>query len=66
MQFLEGYVRNYRRMNLSQLHNRSMFTKREIDYYSNLGEMLGFSAFIEDSPYENLLSFWLVYERLSR
>ncbi|KOP30625.1 hypothetical protein ADM98_03995 [Exiguobacterium sp. BMC-KP] len=52
MQFFEGYVRNYRRMNLSQLHNRSMFTKREIDYFANLGEMLGFSAFVEDSKFD--------------
>ncbi|MBW8352059.1 hypothetical protein K0H71_21895 [Bacillus sp. IITD106] len=52
MQFFEGYVRNYRRMNLSQLHNRSMFTKREIDYYANLGEMLGFDVFIEDSKFD--------------
>jgi hypothetical protein len=39
-------------MNLSQLHNRSMFTKREIDYFANLGEMLGFDAFIEDSKFD--------------
>ncbi|MCG7344025.1 hypothetical protein MHZ92_07770 [Sporosarcina sp. ACRSL] len=49
MQFFNGYVRNYRRMNLTNLHNRSMLTKREIDYFANLGEMLGFDAFIEDS-----------------
>lgn len=66
MQFFEGYVRNYRRMNLSQLHNRSMFTKREIDYFANLGEMLGFDAFVEDSKFDKLkgrsrpmdLSWW--------
>lgn len=52
MQFFEGYVRNYRRVNLSQLHNRSMFTKREIDYFANLGEMLGFNAFVEDSKFD--------------
>lgn len=65
-QFFEGYVRNYRRMNLSQLHNRSMFTKREIDYFANLGEMLGFDAFVEDSKFDKLkgrsrpmdLSWW--------
>lgn len=66
MQFFEGYVRNYRRMNLSHLHNRSMFTKREIDYFANLGEMLGFDVFIEDSKFDKLkgrsrpmdLSWW--------
>ncbi|HZG71888.1 MAG TPA: hypothetical protein VEY51_10180 [Chondromyces sp.] len=66
MQFFEGYVRNYRRMNLSQLHNRSMFTKREIDYFATLGEMLGFEAFVEDSKFDKLkgrsrpmdLSWW--------
>ncbi|MFJ6266299.1 hypothetical protein [Lysinibacillus xylanilyticus] len=52
MQFFEGYVRNYRKLNLSKLHNRSMFTKREIDYFANLGEMLGFDAFIEDSKFD--------------
>jgi len=29
-----------------------MFTKREIDYFANLGEMLGFDAFIEDSKFD--------------
>jgi len=52
MQFFEGYVRNYRRMNLSELHNRTMFTKREIDYFANLGEMLGFEVFVEDSKFD--------------
>ncbi|NHM30658.1 hypothetical protein G8761_08545 [Bacillus sp. C11] len=52
IQFFEGYVRNYRRMNLTQLHNRSMFTKREIDYFANLGEMLGFDSFVEDSKFD--------------
>lgn len=52
MQFFEGYVRNYRRINLSDLHNRSMFTKREIDYFANLGEILGFNAFVEDSKFD--------------
>lgn len=52
IQLFEGYVKNYRRMNLSKLHNRSMFTKREIDYFAQLGEMLGFDAFIEDSKFD--------------
>lgn len=55
MQFFEGYVRNYRRMNLSNLHNRSMFTKREIEYFASLGEVLGFDAFVEDSKYDKSL-----------
>lgn len=66
MQFFDGYIRNYRRLNLSQLHNKSMFTIREIDYFSNLGEMLGFDTFIEDSKFDKLkgrsrpmdLSWW--------
>ena len=66
MQFFDGYVRNYRRMNLTQLHNFSMFTKREIDYFANLGEMLGFDAYIEDSKFDKVkrysrpmdLSWW--------
>ncbi|MBO1513560.1 hypothetical protein [Metabacillus bambusae] len=52
MQFFDGYVRNYRRMNLSHLHNISMFTKREIDYFAQLGEFLGFDAFVEDSKFD--------------
>ncbi|MCA1054331.1 hypothetical protein LCM10_04970 [Rossellomorea aquimaris] len=48
MQFFEGYVRNYRRLNLSVNHNVSMFTNREIDYFASLGEMLGYEVFIED------------------
>ncbi|MFV8830542.1 hypothetical protein [Alkalihalobacterium sp. APHAB7] len=55
MQFFEGYVRNYRRMNLSVAHNHLMFTKREIDYFANFGEMLGFDAFIEDSKFDKAL-----------
>ncbi|MEI4770474.1 hypothetical protein WAX74_12590 [Psychrobacillus sp. FJAT-51614] len=66
MQLFEGYVRNYRRMNLSHLHNVSMFTKREIDYFAQLGEFLGFNAFVEDSKFDKLkgrsrpmdLSWW--------
>lgn len=66
MQFFEGYVRNYRRLNLTCIHNRSMFTKREIDYFANLGEMLGFDAFVEDSKFDKVrgrsrpmdLSWW--------
>lgn len=58
MQFFEGYVRNYRRMNLSHLHNISMFTKREIDFFAQLGEMLGFDAFIEDSKFDKLKGFY--------
>lgn len=53
MQFFEGYVRNYRRFNLSTVHNRSMFTQREINHFANLGEMLGFDAFIEDSKFDS-------------
>lgn len=48
MQFFEGYVRNYRRLNLNDTHNRSMFTQREINYFANLGEMLGYDTFVED------------------
>jgi hypothetical protein len=52
IQLFEGYVRNYRRMNLTREHNSSMFTKREIDYFANLGEMLGFETFIEDGKFD--------------
>ncbi|MCA0970837.1 hypothetical protein LCM20_09565 [Halobacillus litoralis] len=49
MQLFEGYVRNYRKINLNSMHNRTMFTKREIDYFASLGEMLGFESFVEDA-----------------
>ncbi|WP_240035122.1 hypothetical protein [Neobacillus notoginsengisoli] len=52
MQFFEGYVRNYRRLNLTGIHNRSMMTNREIEYFANLGEMLGFDSFVEDSKFD--------------
>lgn len=66
MQYFEGYVRNYRRMNISEDHNRSMVTRREIEYFANLGEMLGFTAFVEDSKMDKVkgrsrpmdLSWW--------
>jgi hypothetical protein len=54
--FFAGYVRNYRRLNLNSQHNRSMFTRREIDYFANLGEMLGYDAFIEDSKYDQKMN----------
>jgi hypothetical protein len=73
MQFFEGYVRNYRRLNLSADHNISMFTKREIEYFANLGEMLGFDAFIEDGRIDKVkgrsrpmdLSWWKWDKRIS-
>jgi hypothetical protein len=52
MQFFEGYVRNYRRFNLSTVHNRSMVTQREISHFADLGEMLGFDSFIEDTKFD--------------
>jgi hypothetical protein len=72
VQFFEGYVRNYRRINLTNIHNRSMITKREIDYFANLGELLGFDVFIEDSKLDKTrgrsrpmdLSWWKWDSRL--
>ncbi|BCG60795.1 hypothetical protein [Paenibacillus sp. URB8-2] len=74
MSFMEGYVRNYRKLNLHQATNRSMFTKREIDYFANLGEMLGLFSFVEDTK-PNLdygrsrpmdLSWWKWDERIDK
>ena len=42
-------------LNLNELHNRSMFTRREIEHFSNLGEMLGYSVFVEDAKYDKRL-----------
>lgn len=74
MSFFEGYVRNFRRLNLSSLHNRSMFTNREIDYFARLGEWLGFDAYVEDSKRNDLtgrsrpmdLSWWKWDTRLDK
>jgi hypothetical protein len=52
MIFFEGYVKNYRRLNLTQQHNKSMLTRREIDYFANLGEVLGYDVFMEDSKHD--------------
>ncbi|GHI00996.1 hypothetical protein [Neobacillus kokaensis] len=74
LQFFEGYVRNYRRLNLTGIHNRSMFTQREIDYFANLGEMLGFDAFVEDAKFDKVkgrsrpmdLAWWKWDERKNK
>jgi hypothetical protein len=49
LKIFEGYVRNYRRLNLFQATNNSMFTKREIEYFATVGEYLGLFSFIEDT-----------------
>lgn len=73
MNIFEGYIRNYRRLNLYQSTNRSMFTKREIDYFANVGEVLGFFSYVEDSkpplygrsrPMD--LSWWKLDERIDK
>lgn len=74
MNIFEGYVRNYRRLNLYQATNKSMFTKREIEYFANLGEMLGLFSFVEDTKpnYDNSrsrpmdLSWWKSDERIDK
>lgn len=74
MIFFEGYVRNYRRLNLNELHNRSMFTRREIDYFANLGEMLGLDISVEDSKPDKLkgrsrpmdLAWWKWDQRIDK
>lgn len=73
MNILEGYVRNYRKLNLFQATNRSMFTRREISYFESVGEYLGFFSFIEDTkPNHDYgrsrpmdLSWWKWDERIS-
>ncbi|TSB45551.1 hypothetical protein [Alkalicoccobacillus porphyridii] len=49
MNVFEGYVRNYRSLNLEANHHVSMFTLREIEYFCRLGDMLGFISYIEDA-----------------
>jgi len=70
--FFEGYVRNYRRFNLSSNHNITMHTNREIEYFANLGELLGFESFVEDGKRDLLigrkrpmdLSWWKYDQRV--
>lgn len=49
IQVFEGYVRNYRRLNIHQAANKSQFTKKEIEYFSTAGEYLGLFPFVEDT-----------------
>jgi hypothetical protein len=44
----EGYVRCYRTLNLNLLHNNATdFTKRELSFFSDLGERLGYISLME-------------------
>jgi nucleosome binding factor SPN SPT16 subunit len=51
-----------------------MFTKREIDYFANLGEMLGYHVFVEDYKFDKImgrsrpmdLSWWKSDERIDK
>lgn len=73
LNILEGYIRNYRKLNLFQATNNSMYTKREIGYFETVGEYLGFFSFVEDTkpnydygrsrPMD--LSWWKWDERVS-
>ncbi|MBI9014651.1 MAG: hypothetical protein JEZ08_20605 [Clostridiales bacterium] len=49
LRIFEGYVRNYRSLNLFKATNSSMFAKREREYFARVGEYLGFFPFIEDA-----------------
>ena len=74
MNILERYIRNFRCLNIFQNQNKSMFTKRELEYFSRLGEYLGFFSYIEDTK-PNLdygrsrpmdLAWWKWDERISK
>lgn len=63
--FFEGYVRNYRKLNFYRTHNGSMYTRREIEYFASMGEILGYHVFVEDCKPSKLeksrlmdLSWW--------
>jgi len=49
MKIFEGYVRNYHTFNLTVHHGKHSFTMTEIEYFSRLGSMLGYSPFTEDT-----------------
>lgn len=53
MNILEGYVRNYRGLNLHLSNNLSAFTAKEINYFSKVGEFLGYFSFYEDKKPDN-------------
>lgn len=48
LNILNGYVRNYRRLNIHSGNNWSFITMKEIEYFSTLGELLGYYSFTED------------------
>ncbi|MGB3259837.1 hypothetical protein [Paenisporosarcina sp.] len=49
MKLFDGYVRNYHTFNLTIHHGKHSFTMTEIEYFSKLGSMLGYSPFTEDT-----------------
>lgn len=49
MNILEGYVRNYRRFNFNTtIKTSASYTLRELEYFAQVGECLGFYIFFED------------------
>lgn len=44
----QGYVRNYRRLGMSTQHTWTDLTQAEINYFAELGTLLGFHAIRED------------------
>lgn len=73
MNIMEGYVRNYRRLNIHESNNWSMITSREIGYFATVGEYLGYFTYMEDTkPNKEYgrsrpmdLSWWTWDERVS-
>lgn len=49
IKLFDGYVRNYHTLNLTIYHGKHSFTMTEIEYFSRLGSMLGYSSFTEDT-----------------
>jgi hypothetical protein len=49
MKIFDGYVKNYHTFNLTIHHGKHSFSMTEIEYFSKLGSMLGYSSFTEDT-----------------
>ncbi|MFT4414791.1 hypothetical protein ACLM5H_13110 [Fredinandcohnia humi] len=49
LKLFDGYVKNYHTLNLTIHHGKHSFTMTEIEYFSRLGSMLGYSPFTEDT-----------------
>lgn len=66
--FFNGFVKNYSVFNLHRISNITQFTAKEIGYFRQLGEMLGYHVFHEDQRMIKGMQkkgdlFWATYDK---